>query len=177
MKQVVVGSNNPVKLEATKEAFLLMFPAEQLEFVAHNAPSGVPDQPFGSVETKLGAKNRSAGCLAAYPDADYFVGLEGGLEEEEGEHWAFAWMCVQDKNNKISYGRTGSFLLPPKVSELIKAGQELGHATDAVFALTNSKQKGGTIDILTGGVVDRKDFYREAVIFALIPFIKSELYK
>ena len=111
MKKVIIGSTNPVKLETTKEAFALMFPNELFEFIAHSAESNVPDQPFENVETKLGATNRSSDCRKKYPDADYFVGLEGGLEEVNGEYWAFAWMCVQNIDGKYGYGRTSSFLL------------------------------------------------------------------
>jgi len=176
MKTVIVGSHNPVKLETAKEAFALAFPEETFEYVTHNAASGVPDQPMGAEETKEGALNRASDCRRQYPDADYFVGLEGGLEEQGEEFWTSAWMCVQNAAGVSSFGRTGAFPLPPKVSALIKEGNELGIATDIVFDETNSKHKGGTVGILTDGLVDRKDFYRQALIFALIPFMKPELY-
>jgi len=63
------------------------------------------------------------------------------------------------------------------VSELIHKGVELGHATDIVFKEENSKQKEGTIGMLTDTIITRKDFYREALIFALIPFRKPDLYQ
>lgn len=176
MKKVIVGSTNPVKLEAVKEAFDKSFHVDDFEFLTFPAESGVPDQPFGFEETKAGAWNRSGACKKEYPTADYFVGLEGGLEKIENEYWAFAFMCVQDNTGKCSYGRTGSFLLPPKVSELIDAGEELGVATDIVFSQENSKHKGGSIGILTNEAITRKDFYRDAIIFALIPFLKPDLY-
>jgi inosine/xanthosine triphosphatase len=176
MKKVIVGSNNPVKLETTKEAFLLSFPDEEFEFHTLPASSGVPDQPMGQAETKLGATNRAETCASEYPDADFYVGLEGGLEKIEGEYWAFAWMCILEKSSKKGFGRTGSFLLPPKVSKLIDQGKELGIATDIAFNETNSKQKGGTIAVLTNGNITRKDFYRDAIVFALIPFLKPDLY-
>lgn len=176
MKKVIVGSNNPVKLEATKEAFTLAFPDVEFEFSTLSVPSGVPDQPMGESETKLGAANRAHACKAAHPEADFFVGLEGGLEKVDGEYWAFAWMSILDTAGSSGFGRTGSFLLPPKVSELIDQGEELGVATDAVFNEVNSKHKGGTVGILTNETITRKDFYREALLFALIPFVKPELY-
>ncbi len=176
MKTVIVGSHNPVKLETTKEAFALIFPEDDIDFLTFDAPSGVPDQPFGSDETKLGAQNRAAACKNEFPNADFWVGLEGGLEKDDKDYWAFAWMCIEGKDNKTGFGRTGSFLLPPEVSKLVGEGQELGHATDAVFDETNSKHKGGTIGILTNDLIGRKDFYRDALIFALVPFIKKELY-
>ena len=176
MKTVVVGSNNPVKLETTKEAFSISFPQETFTFESCSAESNIPDQPFGFEETRTGAKNRAHACSVAFPDADYYVGLEGGLEEVDGEFWVFAVMCVQNKEGKRGFGRTGSFLLPPNVSERIHKGEELGVATDVVFSETNSKHKGGTIAILTNSAITRKDFYRDAVVFALIPFAKPELY-
>lgn len=177
MKKVIIGSNNPIKFETTKEAFTQSFPDEEFEFITFPALSGVPDQPMGQMETRQGATNRAEACKAEYLEADFFVGLEGGLEKIEGEYWAFAWMCVLDNSGATGFGRTGSFLLPPKVSALIDKGEELGIATDIAFNETNSKHKSGTIGVLTNGNITRKDFYRQAMMFALIPFIQSELYK
>ena len=176
MKKVVVGSKNPVKLEATKEAFGIIFPDDEFEFIACSAESGVSDQPFGSDETKLGATNRSDNCKIAFPEADYFVGLEGGLEEVGNEHWVFAWMCIQNKGGIYGFGRVGSFLLPYKVSELIRDGKELSDASDIVFNEVNSGYKGGTISTVTNGYMTRKDYYKEAIVYALIPFANPDLY-
>lgn len=176
MKRVIVGSTNPIKLEATREAFQMSFPDKEFNFITYPALSGVSDQPIGQTETKQGATNRAEACKSEYADADYYVGLEGGLEKIEGEYWVFAWMCIISKSNAKGFGRTGSFLLPPKVSKLIDQGKELGTATDIAFNETNSKHKGGTIGVLTNENITRKDFYKDAMIFALIPFVKPELY-
>lgn len=176
MKKVIVGSNNPVKLETTKEAFLKVFPLEQFEFVTHPAKSGVPDQPFGTEETRRGAKNRCDDCKSRYPEADYYIGLEGGLEEIDGGLWVSAWMCIQNQAGTYGYGRTGSFLLPPGITTLIKQGKELGDATDIVFQQSNTKHNTGAVGLLTLDLISRKDFYRDAIIFALIPFINVSLY-
>ncbi|HEY0964512.1 MAG TPA: inosine/xanthosine triphosphatase [Candidatus Paceibacterota bacterium] len=176
MRRVIVGSHNPVKVAAVQEAFAHTFPDEAFDFVPCAAVSLVPDQPFGSEETKLGAKNRADDCVR-HEAGDFYVGLEGGVEEIENELWAMAWMCVRDKEEMYGFGKTSAFLLPPKVVELIRNGKELGHATDQVFETLNSKHEGGTIGILTNGIITRKDFYRDALIFALIPFIHVELYR
>ena len=176
MKKVIVGSNNPVKLETTKEAFTLSFPDTEFEFITFSAPSLVSDQPIGQTETRQGATNRALACQVEYPEADFCVGLEGGLEKIDQGYWVSAWMCILSKSNVKSFGRTGSFLLPTKISELIDQGEELGIATDIVFNKTNSKHQGGAVAALTNDVITRKDFYRDALIFALIPFVKPELY-
>ena len=44
-----------------------------------------------------------------------------------------AYMCVYDpKKDKTGFGRTGSYALPDKVAQLVKAGTELGIADDQV---------------------------------------------
>lgn len=177
MTHIIVGSKNPVKLETVTRAFLLVFPEGEHTFVPHSAPSGVPDQPWGNDETRLGAKNRADACATEYPHADYFVGLEGGLERLGDDTWAFAWMCVRDTRGRYGYGRTGSFVLPPVLAALIEAGKELGHASDEFFRMHNTKQQGGSVGILSNGLISRADFYHDAVIFALMPFMQATLYK
>lgn len=174
--KVVVGSKNPVKLKATEAAFALAFPEQTFEFIACDAPSQVADQPMDIAETKTGAYNRCQSCRKNQPIADYWVGLEGGLEIIDGGYWVSAWMCVQDKTGRLGYGRTSAFLLPPAVTKLIQEGVELGKASDIVFGETNSGYKSGTVAFLTGGKIHRSDFYRDAIMFALIPFQNEHLY-
>ena len=176
MLKVIVGSNNPVKLGVTKEVFEMVFPNDEFEFIAFGAESGVSDQPMDSGETRLGAKNRTLACQKKYPEADYFVGLEGGLEEADDELWSAAWMCVMNDSGEKGFGKTSSFLLPSRVSILVKRGMELAHAGDEVFNETNIGQKGGVVSVLTKDVISRKDFYRDAMVFALIPFINPDIY-
>ena len=85
-------------------------------------------------------------------------------------------MCVVGIDGKEGFGRASAFRLPPRLVELIKAGKELGQAIDEMTGQENIKQAGGTISLLTNGLVDRAKFYEQAVIFALIPFMQYELY-
>jgi len=111
------------------------------------------------------------------PRADFFVGIEGGIEEKNFEMEAFAWIVIKTKENEFGKGKTGTFFLPPQVAELIKQGKELGDADDMVFGKTNSKQENGAVGILTDNVIDRTKYYVDAIIFALIPFKNKALYK
>jgi inosine/xanthosine triphosphatase len=127
-------------------------------------------------ETLNGASNRAENVSLLAPNADFWVGIEGGLEQIGSGMEAFAWMVVKSKDGKIGKGRSASFFLPKKVVELIKEGKELGEADDIVFGRTNSKQSNGAVGILTGDVLTRATYYEPAVILALIPFKNSELY-
>ena len=99
-------------------------------------------QPKTNQETFDGALNRVNATKETMPDADFWVGIEGGTEENDiGKMDAFAWVVIMAKDGKIGKGTTGAFFLPGKMVELIKQGKELGEADDIIFGQTNSKQK------------------------------------
>lgn len=173
--EIVVASTNPVKLKAAEIGFKRMFNEEQ-NISGVSAQSEVSDQPSSEEETIKGATNRALNAKKEKPDADYWIGLEGGIEDGEKDMHAFAWCVVINKEEKIGKGKTGTFILPKQIAELIRQGKELGEADDIVFGRVNSKQDNGAIGILTGDVLTRAGFYADAVILSLIPFKNSNLY-
>ena len=172
---IVVGSKNPVKLQATLKAFEKAFPGSPVTVSGCHAESGVSDQPMSDEETLQGAKNRALHCRQATPDADFWVGLEGGCQAEGTQLEAFAWMAVLS-NTQQGQARTAAFHLPPAVADLINQGYELGDADDQVFGQKNSKQHSGAVGILTRDVIDREAYYEHAMVLALIPFMHPEYY-
>ena len=172
--KIVVASRNPVKLEASRQGFAQVFPDTPLEVIGADAASGVSEQPMSDAETLAGARNRASNARKAYPEADYWVGIEGGIEDVDGALQAFAWIVVNSPE-KTGRGRTGTFVLPDEVAALVHQGMELGHADDAVFGRSNSKQENGSVGILTGDIIDRVTFYSPAVVLALIPFMNPQL--
>ena len=173
--KVVVASHNPVKISCTDQAFSKAFPNNKIEVVSGSFPSGVADQPMSDEETLQGAKNRAQSARDWAPDADYWVGIEGGLESKNEEMEAFAWVYILSKKN-VGKARTATFQLPKVVCDLINQGIELGEADDIVFKRKNSKQKSGAVGILTKDLIDRSSYYEPAVILALIPFVNIDLY-
>jgi inosine/xanthosine triphosphatase len=169
MPTIVVASTNPVKIRAALTGFERMFPDQAFEARGVAAPSGVSDQPMSDAETLQGAHNRAAAARQLAPEAEYWVGIEGGVEARGDDLEAFAWVVVLGRE-RSGKGRTGSFFLPAETTRLIAQGMELGHADDIVFGRSNSKQQNGSVGILTGDVIDRTAYYEHAVILALIPF-------
>jgi inosine/xanthosine triphosphatase len=174
MKKVVITSKNPIKIQAVKDAFTKMFSDQQFEYESVSALSDVADQPMSDQETLLGATNRVMNAEKLIT-ADFYIGLEGGIQDLGREMESFAWMFVKS-GDKSGKARTATFFLPQKVGELIRGGMELGDADDIVFGKTNSKQSNGAIGLLTHDVITRSSFYTEAVCMALIPFKNPELY-
>ena len=169
--KVVVTSFNPVKIAAVTEAFDVQFPGREIEIVPLAVASGVSDQPMSDTETRQGALNRVANARLDAPEADYWVGLEGGLDFFDGRLMAFAWMAVSDRAGRDSATRTVTLPLPPKVQELVGDGLELGEANDRVFSTLNSKQGGGAFGLLTDGLMTREGVYTQTLVLALIPFV------
>lgn len=175
--KIVVGSKNPVKIEATKIAFEKAFPEENIEVVGESVKSGVSDNPMTDEETYTGAKNRAETLYKDFENEyDFFVGIEGGVDTLHEDMIAFVWMFVIRKDGKISSNRSSFFRLPKKVAELVKQGYELGTADDIVFKDKNSKQKQGAIGILTKNLLTRTSFYADTLIITLIPFMWEDLY-
>ncbi|MFT4786585.1 MAG: inosine/xanthosine triphosphatase [Cyclobacteriaceae bacterium] len=173
--KVIVASKNPVKIKCTEIGFGKMFPNETVEVEGTNIPSGVADQPMTNKETLQGAQNRAANAKIEVVDADFWIGIEGGIEETPDGMEAFAWVVILSSDKK-GQSRTSTFYLPPEVRDLVLNGIELGHANDQVFAKTNSKQKGGAVGSLTNGLLGRTEYYVQAVILALVPHVKNEMY-
>lgn len=210
--RVAVGSCNPSKLRAVEQALKRIISRNDnhnkivLDLQSCSVPSGVPDQPFGDDETKLGAKNRARASRIHYNETygempHFAIGLEGGLEWLKDELLCMAWMAVvgdrsplvlkctastdcggeHDVSNDDSLAcwgtaKTGTFALPSLVAALVKQGMELGDADDAVFSRVKSKHGGGTVGLLSDGLIDRSHYYEHALILAMIPWIRPDLY-
>lgn len=175
MQRIVVGSKNPVKLDAVLNGFKRAFPGEAFNIEGISVNSGVSHQPMSDKMTLQGACTRAVNAREKVPDSSYWVGIEGGIDTLDGEMIAFAWVVVSDGEKQAS-ARTAAFKLPPKVQLLIEAGLELGDADDQVFGKINSKQKTGAVGILTHDIITRTTYYEHAVILALIPLINADLY-
>lgn len=169
--RIVVASRNPVKIAAAKAGCARALGDEaELEMLPVEVASGVPDQPMSDQETRRGAGQRALAAQSASPDADFWLGLEGGIEDDGDKMWAFAWIAARWPGGQ-GEARTAAFALPEAVAELVRQGVELGEADDRVFGRRNSKQQGGAVGLLTGGRLDRAALYEPAVVLALIPYL------
>ena len=175
MINVCIASQNPVKVECVKNSFISAFPKEDFTFSGEDISSNVSDQPMTDEETLMGAQNRAKNAQIIFPNSNYWVGIEGGVENKNNEMNAFAWVVILSAD-KMGKSKTATFYLPKAISTLVKNGVELGHADDLVFKRNNSKQRNGAIGILTHGLIGRIAYYESAVTMALIPFMNPDLY-
>lgn len=175
MKKIIVASKNPVKINATRKAFEQVFPKEKFEVVGMLVPSFVAAQPMSDEETLEGAINRAENVRLAKKNADFWVGIEGGIETDGIDMEAFGWIVILS-GKKYGQARSCTFPIPPYVARAVLAGKELGHVNDEFFKMHNSKQGGGAVGSLTDNLVTRMDLYVQPLILALIPFLQENLF-
>lgn len=176
--KVVIASKSPVKIEASKRGFLAMFPHTDFIFECVSANSGISDQPMSGEEIRNGSIGRVTHARELLPEADFYIGLEGGVENLYGELHNTGWVTVESKNNKRGHGRTLSFALPSEIRRLIiDEGMEQSHATDKVLNKESTKMgTTGTLGPLSNNALNYSDWYTHAVIGALVPFLNEDLY-
>ncbi|GAC09054.1 inosine/xanthosine triphosphatase [Paraglaciecola chathamensis] len=171
---VVVGSKNPVKVNAAKNAISMLYPDHQITCEGMHAPSGVAEQPMTSEETRIGAINRVSYCQAN-AKADFYVAMEGGVDKFEYGPATFAYIVIANYERE-SIGRGAIMPIPESVYQALAAGEELGPLMDTLFNTKNVKQKGGAIGLLTNGNATREGNYTHAIVLAMAPFLHPDLY-
>lgn len=175
--KILVGSKNPVKIDAVMEAFSSYFDKVEVEGI--EVESSVPDQPIDE-ETFEGAEHRAKVLHKlnekANIGASFFVGIEGGAINIYAKWFAFGAVCIIDSKGNIGFGTSPMFELWHDAIEELLDGVELGDVMGQITGDYEVKRKGGAVGYLTGGVVERKDLYIQGLKLAIIPFLKEDLY-
>lgn len=194
---VVVGSKNPVKKRAVRDAFIQVFlpettglfsylgelvksifNPEEVCIVGIDASSGVTDQPKTEQETYQGVYNRLQVIKQAEPDADYWVAIEGGVVDDGTVMEEIGYVLVMRKGiDRIFRGQVPRFEIPVKQAALVRGGMELGPANDQVTGKTNSKQAGGMAGEVTNQLIDREYICYIAAALAFSSLKNNHLYK
>ncbi|MFP1759467.1 inosine/xanthosine triphosphatase [Lonsdalea quercina] len=165
MYYVVASTTNPAKINAVTLAFADVFGAENCRIEGVDVDSGVPHQPLGSLETRTGARNRVMMARQVRPEADFWVGVEAGIED----NMTFAWMVVENATIR-GESRSASLMLPETVLLGVREGRELGEEMARLSGIENVNQKGGAIGVFTNGKLTRASVYHQALLLALVPF-------
>ena len=173
--KVMVGSTNPIKIEAVRTAFEMVWPEQIWDVIGVAAASGVSIQPMSDEECIIGARNRARAALA-HSDAAYGVGLEGGLQRTAGKWLNGGWSVVIDRSGREGLGATIKMITPAQMMAKIEQGMELGEVDDLFFQQHNSKRAQGHFGLFTRDLITRKRAYVDGVITALARFMQPDLF-
>jgi len=173
-----VGSRNPVKIEAVLKVTAQYLALQPYDVIGVDVQSAVREQPLSLQETVEGAMHRAS---EAYKGNYLGFGIESGLMNVPYTKSGMMDVCVCAIYNGHEYhhGLSCAFECPTKVMELVHQGLDLNAAFKKT-GLTESDKLGnaeGAIGLLTKGRISRRAYTEQAVISALIPFERFNLYK
>lgn len=171
MYHVVAATTNPAKIKAISLAFDDVYGSDQYRIEGVDVDSGVPLQPIGNTETRTGARQRVKNARLIRPEADFWIGVEAGIED----NMTFAWMVIEHLQMR-GESRSASLMLPDIILHGIHQGRELGDEMAVLSGISNIKQQGGAIGIFTKGKLTRTHVYHQALLLALVPF-HNEIYQ
>lgn len=186
---IAVGSMRRPKLNAVKEAATAIAPlfeeGTSLEVEGYEVESGVGHTPTSRDELMQGARQR-VGALeerlqAKGIRADYFVGLEGGLDVvvQNGVRRVFleSWAYASDGSNG-HFGCSGSIELPEALAEeVLTRGTELSAAIDRFAGEVGVRDGQGAWGVLSRNLISRQESFRLAAIAAFAPFYNAKMYR
>ena len=177
--KVLVGSINPSKIRAVKEAFKKL-KIQNVEVIGVKAESNVPSKPIG-FEILRGCENRN-NFLKRYAnlekiDYDYLCSIEGGFSlDENGLPFVVTYALVEDKNGKKSTGKSLGLRLNRKMFKYVRENGSLNKIIEQINGSTNNKQNEGITGFLSNGILSRDNVDHEAAVSSLIPLVFKENY-
>jgi len=171
--KIIIGTKNQKKIAVVEAVFKEIFKTKELNVIAHDADSKVPEAPHDK-ETFDGATNRAEECMSI-GSADYYVGIESGLVKRYDHFFEEAWAVVIAHDGTKQIGYSSGLLLPAVVVERMSKGEM--HNTimadfDKLFNLPDDNRD--TWSRYTGGYISRQVSLEEALRNALIQSVPTE---
>lgn len=169
--RVCVGTANQVKVEAVRTVMNKIFGPIELD--SGEVESGVGLEPFGDDVLK-GAVARAKGCLEGF---DLGIGIEAGIQQGDDGLYDVQQCAIVDAMGWVTHGHGSGFRYPPCIEEELRKGRSVGEIVDDMFRLEKNGHKGGAIGLLTDGLLKRKELTEQAVMAAMVPRIRLDLYR
>jgi inosine/xanthosine triphosphatase len=169
LEKVAVGSENPTKIDAAQQAFAIAFPNHKFVFSGIAAPSGVNEQPMSEAESILGANNR-AQFVFDNSDADFAIGMEGGMYFVNDMWFVSDWVVVRDRNGEKGIAGTPRYFVPEYLAKHVTADFDLSAVLEEKLNKKDIGKLDGYAGMSTNNHITRTTSNRDALVIALAPF-------
>lgn len=120
--KVAIATTSTEKIDGVKKAISRFFQIKEseIEFYSKSIDSGVSEQPFGD-ETYEGALNRVNGARKEFPDMDFYISCEAGIENAFGKYFNVQVVCIfEAKFQMFFWGKSAGWSIPYKDIEIIR---------------------------------------------------------
>lgn len=174
--EVVVCTENKAKLQAVEDVFSEVY--SDINITGEKFPSNVSEQPSTESQGIEGALNRAKNAKEKYPDADFYVGMEGYVDSNNYGMFLGGMVVIMNGSGKKGIGSSAKMQLPYFIQKKIEAGKELGPLIKDLMndSEGNLRQYDGTNGLLSKGLYNRVDEFKDATKCALTRFQSPEFY-
>jgi inosine/xanthosine triphosphatase len=172
--RVAVGSTNKVKVDAVRNVFTQSFGLVEVRGTETDQTAG--KQPLGE-KTIEGAIQRARQAIG-HEKTDFGVGIEAGLffNKVLGKYLDIQYCAIVDSSGRMTVGHGPGFEYPPEVIAEVLKGRTVGDTMSRITEIEDIGHKMGSVGYLSDGLIDRTSLTEIAVLMALIPRIRPELY-
>ncbi|MBU1157814.1 MAG: inosine/xanthosine triphosphatase [Candidatus Thermoplasmatota archaeon] len=172
--RVVVGSVNKVKVDAVRNIFTQAFGL--VDVVSIDPGDDLIRQPKDE-EVLQGAMKRAENAISV-EGADFGVGIEAGLHMNRYmmRRLDVQYCVVIDSSRRTTIGHGPGFEYPPSVLKAVSEGRAVGDVMSELTGIDRIGHKSGSVGYLSDGLIDRTSLTEIAVLMAIIPRMRCELY-
>lgn len=157
---VAIATNSPDKIKGIKAAISRFFLLKETEINVFSkaVSSNVPEQPFGN-ETYEGALNRVNKIREEFPQMDFYIACEAGIENALDEYFNVQVVCIYDfMSKKFFWGKSAGWSIPK---------DDINEIKETNLDVYLRKKGISSIDELLGASHSRSEAIAEAVELAL----------
>lgn len=173
MKKIVVTSINPVKKDVTEKVVAALLPNDTFECICLPLEKDGPE-PIGKEAITAQMKDALSAARKEVADAEYYVCMEGSMLDDGVAMNEVAYVTVEDSHGTSMTSSCSSFPVPTAVAAQVREGKGFAEAVDEFYKTTGTKQGGGFVNILTNGVINKKDHYFQPLTIALSALIRKD---
>ena len=159
MNTIILASASRIKLNVVQNVISTLGSAGEFEIIPV-ALEKEGREPNGEVELENQLSSALSECRKQYPDASYYIAMEGGvLERKDGLHELAMVLGSKGKDANTVRSDAVSFPIPEKIAVKVRAGMPFAQAVEAVTRVFGIKEGGGFIGMLTNNIVTKEDLY------------------
>ncbi|MDD2891585.1 MAG: inosine/xanthosine triphosphatase [Candidatus Gracilibacteria bacterium] len=179
--KIAIGTTSSPKVAGVQEA-VAVCPyfkdiRDTIEYVLEKVPSDVSDMPLSLEVTLEGARNRAMNLRKKGIEADFYVGIEGGVWSVLDKKVLGGTIYIMNKAGEGHFGISQVMEVPSLIEKMLyEEGKELGPVMEALKGSVHSRSEEGSMGAWSDNMLVRKDEFSLAFKAAIAPFY-NEYYR